>query len=89
MLSDLAPLAMQKSICYEINNDWKDVFKLEYNDPHKYATKLCGFLVLRELTRLEYNIGNSPVSYSPVILNGNSPASNSLETKFWFFSVSS
>ncbi len=22
---------------------WKDVLKVEYNDPHKYASKLCGF----------------------------------------------
>ena len=30
---------------------WKDVFKVEYNDAHKFASKLRGFLLLCESTR--------------------------------------
>ncbi len=43
---DRAIWAKQKRLLYELKwNEygWKDVLKVEYNDPHKYASKLCGF----------------------------------------------
>ena len=43
---------------------WKDVLKVEYNDLHKYASKLRGFLLPRRLTR-------SAISWSQLFYSNN------------------
>ena len=34
---------LKETVCYKMHYGWKDVVKVKYNDPHKFAFKLRGF----------------------------------------------